>query len=81
MKVHYDKDEDILMLVLSDQKVDDSYETDFGTVEISKDKEPIILEFSPASKFLKDINKVLPKNLRQEVWSEPKAASVPHRIK
>ena len=68
MKVHYDKD--ILMLILSNKKVDDSYETEEGNiVSVSKNKEPVIIDIFNASKFLKNLGKVLPKNLQKQLWA------------
>ena len=82
MKVHYDKDEDILMLVLSSKKIDDSYETETGNiVSMSADKEPVMIDIFKASKFLKDLGKVVPKSVQKKVWSDQPSAAIPHRIK
>lgn len=81
MKAHYDKDEDILMLTLSDKKVDDSYETDSGIVEIAKDGEPVILTVFKASKLLKNLGKVIPRNLQREFWSHESSIAIPHKIR
>lgn len=81
-KISYSEDVDILMIQLSDKKIDDSYETDFGVVEIAKDKEPVLIEIFNASKFFKDLGKVVPKNIQKQVWAKPgPVISVPHRIK
>lgn len=81
MKAHYDKDEDILMLSLSNKKIDDSYETDSGIVEIAKDGEPVILTVFKASKLLKNLGKVIPRNLQRKFWSTEPSVAIPHRIK
>ncbi len=82
MKVHYDKDEDILMLVLSNKKIDDSYETETGNiVSVSEDKEPVMIDIFKASKFLKDLGKVIPKSIQKKVWSDQSSIAIPHRIK
>ena len=82
MKVHYDKDEDILMLVLSDKKVDDSYETKEGNiVSVTEDREPVMIDIFKASKFLRDLGEVIPKNIQRELWSDQSFAAVLHRIK
>ena len=71
MKVHYDKDEDILMLVLSDKKIDDSYETESGNVvSVAEDREPVMIDIFKASEFLKDLGKVVPKNIQKQVWQK-----------
>ena len=69
MKVHYDKDEDILMLVLSNKQTDDSYDTDFGIVSIDKKGEPVLLEIFHASKFFNMTSKVLPKEIKQKFFA------------
>lgn len=80
MKVHYDSDEDILMIVLSDKKIDDSYETREGNiVSVAEDREPIMIDIFRASKFLKDLGKAIPRKIQRELWSAP--ISVAHRIK
>ena len=81
MKAHYDKNEDILMLTLSNKKIDDSYETDNGIVEVAKDGEPVILTVFKASALLKNLGKVIPKNLQRKFWSSEPAIAIPHRVK
>lgn len=81
MKAHYDKDEDILMLTLSNKKIEDSYETDNGIVEIAKDGEPVLLTIFKASELLKDLGKVIPKNIQRKFWFSEPAISIPHRVK
>ncbi len=82
MKVHYDKDEDILMLILSDKKIDDSYETKEGNiVSVAEDREPVMIDIFKASKFLKDLGKVVPKNVQKQLWSQESSIGIPHRVK
>ena len=71
MKVHYDKDEDILMLVLSDKKkkIDDAIETEHSIVEIAKDGEPLIITILEASRFFKEESKALPREIKQKFFS------------
>lgn len=69
MKLHYDKDEDILMLVLSDKKIDDSFETEHSIVEVAKDGEPVIMSIFDASKFFKEESRVLPKDIKQKFFA------------
>lgn len=81
MKVHYDKDEDILMLILSNKKIDDSYETESGNIiSVTEDREPVTIDIFKASKFLKDLGKVVPANIKKEMWQDM-PVSIPHRIK
>ena len=82
MKVHYDSDEDILMIVLSSKKIDDSYETKEGNiVSVAEDREPVMIDIFKASKFLKDLGKVIPKNIQKELWLNKSSVAVSHRIK
>lgn len=81
MKAHYDKDEDILMLTLSNKKIDDSYETDNGIVELAKDGEPVILTIFKASNLLKNLGKVIPNNLQRKFWLNEPNVTIPHKIK
>ena len=80
MKLHYDKDEDILMIELARKKVDDAYETDQMIVHVTEDREPVLLEIFKASKFLKDLGKVVPRNLQREVWTKV-YSPVTHQIR
>ena len=68
MKVHYDKDEDILMIRLNDKKIEDSYDTDNGIVEVAKDGEPVLLTIFKGSVFLKNLGKAVPKSIQNKVW-------------
>ncbi len=69
MKLHYDKDEDILMLVLSDKKINDSFETEHSIVEVAADGEPVIVSLFDASKFFKEESRVLPKEIKQKFFA------------
>lgn len=81
MKVHYDKDEDILMLILSNKKIDDSYETESGNIiSVAEDREPIAIDIFKASEFLKDLGKAVPASIKKELWQDM-PVSIPHRIK
>lgn len=82
MKVHYDKDEDILMIVFSNKKIDDSYDTEEGNiVSVSEDREPVMIDIFHASKFLKDLGKAVPEELQKQIWPQSQNISVLHRIK
>ncbi len=82
MKVHYDSDEDILMIVLTNKKIDDSYATKEGNiVSVAEDREPVMIDIFKASKFLKDLGKVIPRNIQKEIWPSTTSVSVAHRIK
>ena len=69
MKVHYDENEDILMIQLARKKIDDSYETENSIVSVSENGEPVLVEIFEASKFFKEEGKVLPKEIKQKFFS------------
>lgn len=71
MKVKYDENEDILMIVLSNKKakLDDTYETDYGLVGVTEKGEPLMIEIFEASKFFAKESKVLPKEIKQKFFS------------
>lgn len=80
-RIKYSEDVDILTIQLSDKKVDDSYDTEYGIISVAEDGEPILLEIFNASRFLKDLNKAIPKNIQKQLWSVPSSVAIPHRIK
>lgn len=81
MKVHYDKDADILMLVLSNKKVDDSYETEEGNIiSVTEKGEPVMIDIFKASKFLKELGRAVPKDIQKELFNHPSPA-VAHQIR
>lgn len=69
MTVHYNKADDVLMIELTNKKIDDAYETVNMIVHVATNKEPVLLEIFKATDFLKDINKTLPTNLKQSIFS------------
>lgn len=82
-KISYDEEVDILMIQLSNKKIDDSYETDFGVVEIAEDKEPVLIEIFSASKFFKNLSKMhkTKKGQRPKWVDNLSSVSIPHKIK
>lgn len=69
MKVHYDKEEDILMLELSRGKIDDTYEVDSGLVSVSEKGKPLLIEIFKASEFFERESRVLPREIKQKFFS------------
>ncbi len=72
MKVHYDKDEDILMIELTkdkNKKIDDTFETDDALISVTETGEPILLEIFHAKQFFSEAQKVLPKEIKQQFFS------------
>lgn len=71
MKIKYDKNEDILMIVLTKKKakLDDTYETDYGLVGVTEKGEPLMIEIFEASKFFAKESKALPKEIKQRFFA------------
>ncbi len=69
MKVSYDKDEDILMIVLAQKKIDDTIETENSLISVTDKGEPVMLEIFQASNFFAAESKVLPKEVKQNFFS------------
>jgi len=80
-KITYSPDADILMIQLSNKKVDDSYDSDQMIVQVDETGEPVILEILNGLQFLKDLNKSLPKKIQSEVFPQSSYATIAHRIK
>lgn len=81
MKAHYDKKEDILMLTLSNKKIDDAYDVDNMIVQVDKEGEPVLIEIFNGKQFLQDLINAVPKNIQKKIWSSESSVAVPHRVK
>lgn len=58
MKIHYDREEDILMLEISDEgKIDHAEQVDSVIVYFTASGEPVLLEILDASEFLSTVIK------------------------
>jgi uncharacterized protein YuzE len=58
MKIHYDRNEDVLMLEISDEgKIDHAEQVDSVIVHFTASGEPVLLEILDASEFLSAIIK------------------------
>lgn len=78
-KISYSPDVDILMIQLSNKKIDDSYETENSVVSVDKDGEAVLIEIFHGKQYLKELGKTLPKDVKQELAGQ--FASVFHRIR
>jgi len=58
MKVRYSRGEDVLIIELSDEKVDYAEEMGPVIVHFTKDGRPVMLEILDASEFVTEISKV-----------------------
>ncbi|MCL6446670.1 MAG: DUF2283 domain-containing protein [Armatimonadetes bacterium] len=57
MKVKYDKQVDILLIELSDKKIDYAEETGSMIIHFTKEGEPVLVEILEASEFLAEVIK------------------------
>ena len=78
-RIKYSPDVDILMIKLSGKKIDDSYETENSVVSVDKDGEAVLIEIFNGKKYLKELSKSLPKDIKQELTGQ--FAAVSHQIK
>lgn len=72
MKVHYDKESDILMIELARKKIDDAYETKNMIVHVTKDREPVLLEIFKASRVVKGLDWLVPQKIvgsKKRLWA------------
>ena len=79
-RISYSEDVDILMIQLSNKKVDDSYDTDDMIVQIDKEGEPVVIEIFNGSRYIKELGKSLPKKIKSEFLNQP-TITVPHQIR
>lgn len=79
-RISYSPDVDILMIQLSDKKIDDSYETENSVVSVDKNGEPVLLEIFNGKKYLKELGKTLPEDIQREL-SGRSSYVVSHQIR
>ncbi|RZN33961.1 MAG: DUF2283 domain-containing protein [Methanophagales archaeon ANME-1-THS] len=58
MKISYDRDVDILMIQVGDEKIEYAEEMDGIIIHFTKDDRPILIEILDASDFITSLNKV-----------------------
>ena len=64
MKQRYDKEDDVLMIWFSHERVDHAQHSKQTVLHLSEDNKPVLLEILNASKFLKDSYSALAPRLR-----------------
>ena len=79
-KITYSPDVDILMIQLSNKKIDDSYDTDNMIVQVDEKGEPVLIEIFHGLEYLKNLGKTLPKQIMEQIWSQS-PSSIAHRIR
>lgn len=78
-RISYSPDVDILMIQLSNNKIDDSYDSDDMIVQVDKNGEPVIIEMFNGKKHLEELGKSLPKDIKQEFTTQ--FTTVSHQIR
>ena len=69
MKLKYNKEDDVLIVEYSKDKIDDVYESNNMLVHVNEEKEPVLLEIFKASEFLSEASKSLPSNIKRSLFS------------
>ena len=81
MKVKYYEDADLLSVRVSNKPYIDATRSGDAVVHYAKDGEPVLIEILNATKFLKDTDKSLPKEVKRDIWSELPNVAIPHQIR
>lgn len=69
MKFRYDKEDDILMVWFSHQKVDYAEQEKNIIIHFSKENKPVLMEILDASAFLQQTSKILPSQVREHLFA------------
>lgn len=69
MKVKYYREDDILVIKLSNKPYDHAEMEGNFVVHFTKDERPVRIEILDASKYLKAESKALPNDLKQAIFS------------
>jgi len=67
MKFRYDKENDAMMIWLSNDPVDYAKQKKNVIIHFSRNNKPMLIEVLDAMKFAKDYTKVFPVNLRKGI--------------
>jgi len=69
MRLKYNKEDDVLVVQFSNNKIDDAFEASNMLVHVSADKEPVLIEIFKASDFLSRASKTLPKAMKKNLFT------------
>lgn len=81
MKAKYYEDADLISWRVSKKSYEYASRSGDFVVHYSKDNEPVLIEILNASKFIKETNQLLPKNIQRQVFPQDIYTSVAHKIK
>lgn len=79
MKIKYNKEDDILLIELNDQKIDYAEQSGDLIVHFSPKRQAVLLEILDASQFLKKAASTLPKVVKESILTS--SLSLAHKIK
>lgn len=68
-KFRYDKEDNALMIWFSKEPVDYAEQEKNLIIHFSKENKPVLMEILDATKFLKETTKILPPNIRQQIFA------------
>ena len=68
-KFRYDKEDNALMIWFSREPVDYAQQEKNLIIHFSKENKPVLMEILDATKFLKETAKILPMNIKQQIFA------------
>jgi len=80
MKFHYNRQDDVLMITLNDQKIDYAEQSGDIIVHFSPKREAVLLEILDASQFLKQAATTFPKKVLENMFPSF-SPSLSHKVK
>lgn len=66
MKLRYDKEDDVMMIWLSEKPVDYAEQTKNVIIHFSKDNEPVLMEVLRATEFFKKASNEFPSEIKKQ---------------
>ena len=70
MKVKYYREDDILVIKLSNKPIDYAEESDWIIVHYDEHKDPVRIEMLDASRFLKEQSRALPQEIIKKYFAQ-----------
>ena len=69
MKFRYDKEDDVLMIWFSKDRIDYAEQTKDIIVHFSAKNKPVLMEILDASTFMQQTSRILPHKLKQQIFA------------
>ena len=67
MRIKYNREDDVLLIEISDEKIDYAEEAGNMIIHFSKDGKPVLIEILDASEFLTEIMKASMKGMEVQI--------------